>query len=112
MRCIMNYDFNNTNARIENYHVNQHTQEITFTVTMPLPNSSVSSSSFGTQSDDKGRLAGGGNKPASEKQINLLVMLADQQRKNLEVICSSRYRKNSGQLLGREADELIKELRR
>lgn len=108
----MNYDFNNTNARIENYHVNQNTQEITFTVTMPLPNSSVASSSFGTQSDDKGRLAGGGNKPVSEKQLNLLSMLAEQNRQNLEAICSSRYRKNSGQLLGREADELIKELRR
>ena len=79
---------------------------------MPFPNSGVASPCFGTQNDDKGRLAGGGTKPVSEKQLKLLNMLADQNGQNLEALCFSRYHKNSGQLLGREADELIKELKR
>ena len=89
----MNYDFNNTNARIENYHVNQHTQEITFTVTMPLPNSSVSSSSFGTQSDDKGRLAGGA---IARQQKQIIACHACRQKEKILRLCFSRYRKNLG----------------
>lgn len=60
--------------------------------------------------DDKSRFKGGGDKPASQKQIFLIQKLSEKSGKNAEQICISTFEKQLSTLSGREAHSLIQYL--
>lgn len=57
--------------------------------------------------DDKSRFKGGGDKPATEKQIFLIQKLSEKSGKNAEQLCISTFEKQLSTLSGREAHSLI-----
>ena len=60
--------------------------------------------------DDKNKLKGGGDKPASRSQLSLIRKKAQERGKNPEELAASRFGKRLQDLKGWEADSLIKEL--
>lgn len=58
----------------------------------------------------KDLLNGGGNKPISEKQLNLIKDKATQKSKNAENMSEEKFHKSLKDLTGGEADILIKQL--
>lgn len=60
--------------------------------------------------DDKSNFQGGGDKPASQKQIFLIQKLSEKSGKNAEQICISTFEKQLSTLSGREAHSLIQYL--
>lgn len=63
------------------------------------------------QERDKDKLQGGGNKPASNGQMNFLSNLCEERGVNLDSTCMNKFHKKPRNLLGCEADSLIKEIR-
>ena len=72
--------------------------------------SKSSSESQTTAPVDKSSMNGGGNKPASEKQLNFLYSQASRAKENLEDIVRQKFGKDIGDLTGSEAHELIRSL--
>lgn len=61
--------------------------------------------------DDKSRFQGGGDKPATDKQIFLIQKLAEENGKEAKQLCLAKFGKSLSALMGREADLLIKSLK-
>lgn len=61
--------------------------------------------------DDKSQFQGGGDKPASDKQIFLIQKLAEENGKDAKQLCLAKFGKLLSALMGREADLLIKSLK-
>lgn len=59
---------------------------------------------------NKSKLNGGGNKPISEGQINCLQNIALHKALNINDLCQQKYGKDLDQLVGSQANELIKSL--
>lgn len=68
------------------------------------------SSQRGSQ-DDKSQFQGGGDKPATDKQIFLIQKLAEENGKDAKQLCLAKFGKSLSALMGREADLLIKSLK-
>ena len=68
------------------------------------------SSQRGSQ-DDKSQFQGGGDKPATDKQIFLIQKLAEENGKDAKQLCLAKFGKSLSTLMGREADLLIKSLK-
>ena len=62
--------------------------------------------------DDKNKFQGGGDKPASDKQISLIEKLSQEYGQYPERLSSSQFGKHLSALSGREADSLIKFLKK
>lgn len=62
------------------------------------------------RNNDKNQMNGGGNKPASRSQISFIRNKAQEQGKNPDGLAASRFGKAVQDLVGCEADSLIKEL--
>lgn len=60
---------------------------------------------------NKSNLNGGGNKPISDGQINCLQKMASQKGMNINDLTQKQYGKDLSQLIGSQADELIKSLK-
>ena len=61
--------------------------------------------------DDKSQFPGGGDKPATDKQIFLIQKLAEENGKDAKQLCLAKFGKSLSTLMGREADLLIKSLK-
>ena len=61
--------------------------------------------------DDKSQFQGGGDKPATDKQIFLIQKLAEENGKDAKQLCLAKFGKSLSTLMGREADLLIKSLK-
>ena len=61
--------------------------------------------------DDKSQFQGGGDKPATDKQIFLIQKLAEENGKDAKQLCLAKFGKSLSALMGREADLLIKSLK-
>ena len=61
--------------------------------------------------DDKSQFQGGGDKPATDKQIFLIQKLAEESGKNAEQLCVAKCGKSLSALTGRGADSVIKYLK-
>lgn len=59
----------------------------------------------------KGKNAGGGTKPASEKQLNLIKSLASRQSLSIDDIALDMFNKSIDELQGGEANQMIKKLK-
>lgn len=70
----------------------------------------VSIQSASTTSKDK--LSGGGSKPISSKQKNLIQKMANEQNKNVDEVINAMFHKSINQLEGHEADSVIKSMRK
>lgn len=70
----------------------------------------VSIQSASTTSKD--RLSGGGSKPISSKQKNLIQKMANEQNKNVDEVINAMFHKSINQLEGHEADSVIKSMRK
>lgn len=68
------------------------------------------SSQRGSQ-DDKSQFQGGGDNPATDKQIFLIQKLAEENGKDAKQLCLAKFGKSLSALMGREADLLIKSLK-
>ena len=64
-----------------------------------------------TIQDDKSQFQGGGDKPATDKQIFLIQKLAEESGKNAEQLCVAKCGKSLSALTGRGADSVIKYLK-
>ena len=62
--------------------------------------------------DDKNKFKGGGDKPASDKQTYLIQKLSEEAGKNADQLCLAKFGKSLSELTGREADSLIKYLKK
>ena len=62
--------------------------------------------------DDKNKFKGGGDKPASDKQMYLIQKLSEEAGKNADQLCLAKFGKSLSELTGREADSLIKYLKK
>ena len=62
--------------------------------------------------DDKSKFQGGGDKPASDKQTYLIQKLSEEAGKNADQLCLAKFGKSLSELTGREADSLIKYLKK
>ena len=62
--------------------------------------------------DDKSKFQGGGDKPASDKQTYLIQKLSEEVGKNADQLCLAKFGKSLSELTGREADSLIKYLKK
>lgn len=60
----------------------------------------------------KDNLGGGGDKPISSRQRNLINKMADEQNKNVEEVVNSICHKSIDDLKGHEADKVIKSMRK
>ena len=65
-----------------------------------------------TSKSSKDDLSGGGSKPISTKQKSLIQTMATEQGKDAEYVANSLCNKSLDQLEGREADAVIKSLRK
>ena len=61
--------------------------------------------------DDKSQFQGGGDKPATDKQIFLIQKLAEENGKDAKQLSLAKFGKSLSALMGREADLLIKSLK-
>ena len=61
--------------------------------------------------DDKSQFQGGGDKPATDKQIFLIQKLAEENGKDAKQLCLAKFGKSLSALMGWEADLLIKSLK-
>ena len=61
--------------------------------------------------DDKSQFQGGGDNPATDKQIFLIQKLAEENGKDAKQLCLAKFGKSLSALMGREADLLIKSLK-
>lgn len=71
--------------------------------------SNCSNQHFASQTKD--RLNGGGTKPATQAQINLVEKLARENMRNGAEVASAAFGKQLGELTGSQADSLIKQLK-
>ena len=62
--------------------------------------------------DDKNRFKGGGDKPASDKQTYLIQKQSEEAGKNADQLSLAKFGKSLSVLTGREADFLIKYLKK
>lgn len=62
--------------------------------------------------DDKSKFQGGGDKPASDKQTYLIQKLSEEAGKNADQLSLAKFGKSLSELTGREADSLIKYLKK
>lgn len=74
-------------------------------------NSSKSVSAFQV-SKSKDSLNGGGNKKATERQLELLSKLAEEQYQSIEDLIQRTFKKRMDELFGAEANILIRQLKR
>ena len=65
------------------------------------------SNSARTDSSDKSKMNGGGNKPISEKQLNLIKTRASQKDTDPESLAQNKFGKSLTKLNGSEAHEII-----
>ena len=61
--------------------------------------------------DDKSQFQGGGDKPATDKQIFLIQKLAEENGKDAKQLCLAKFGKSLSTLMGGKADLLIKSLK-
>lgn len=61
--------------------------------------------------NDKSKYAGGGDKPASEKQIGLLKKISHERNIDISATCKRQFGKNIHEIKGGEANILIKQLK-
>jgi len=80
----------------------------------PQSSKSNTSHSFIVSSDstDKSKMNGGGNKPITEKQINLIKDIARKNSIDIEALMKEKFGKILYDLNGSEANEIIRELKK
>lgn len=73
----------------------------------PTQPSTYPSNTARTDSMDKAKMNGGGNKPISEKQLNLIKTKASQKDTDAESLARNKFGKSLAMLSGSEAHEII-----